>query len=485
MDNSLRIRQDQRLVQTLKMTPEMQLAIKILQLNSIELKSKIEEVLETNPIVEIDEKLSQSIEVPFEKKDLTASSEVVPASKDFKEQLRDDFGVDWQKYIQDTENSEYRVTPGSYSGDEETNYENFVSKRGNLRDHLNAQLPELGLNSTELKIGEYIIGLIDRNGYIRHSRESITEMLKIDSAVVNKVVNALQQMDPVGICAFDLRECLLLQAREENYDDIVITIIDKHLDEIAHNKLHIIAKETGYDIEDVSAAVEIIKQLNPKPGSTFASPNEEIYVVPDVFIEKIDGEYKVTLNEKGVPQLRINSIYLEAIKNKDKDKEDKTYEYVREKLEEARSFLKYIDKRKSTILSVTSAIVEVQRDFFEFGVRHLKPLTLVDVGAMAGVHESTVSRSTSGKYAQTPRGLLELKFFFSGGAKTLSGEDISTFSLKKRIEDLVKFESPEKPLSDSDIEKILKSEGISLARRTIAKYRTELNIPSSSARKKV
>ncbi|MBF0543414.1 MAG: RNA polymerase factor sigma-54 [Candidatus Riflebacteria bacterium] len=484
MNSSQGMFQVQKLTQTLKMTPEMQLAIKILQLNSVELKSKIEEVLETNPIVEIDEKQSSSVEIPLENIDKTAASEAVPISKDFKESTRDDFGIDWQKYIQDTENSEYRVSPGSYSSEEESNYENFVKNRGNLRDHLNAQLPELPLNPTELKIGEYIIGLIDRNGYLRHTEQVISELLKVDESVVEKVIKVLQQMDPPGVCAFDLKDCLLIQALEEGYkDDIVTTIIEKYLDEVGHNKLPFIAKESGYEIDDVSAAVEIIKQFNPKPGASFPSPVDEVYIVPDVFIEKIDGEYNVTLNERGIPRLRINSLYKDTMKNK--EKLDKTYEYIRQKLEDARSFLKYVEKRKTTILSVTKAIVEVQKDFFEFGVRHLKPLTLQDVGMMAGVHESTVSRSTSGKYAQTPRGLLELKFFFSGGARTVSGEDISTVAVKKRVEDMIKSENPSNPLSDSDIEKKLKAEGISIARRTIAKYRMESNIPSSSSRKRV
>ncbi len=466
------------------MTPEMQLAIKILQLNSIELKNQILEVLETNPVVEIDEKEPSGNEVPLEK----FSEEIPPASppsQEFSDSGRTDFGIDWQKYLQDSENSEIRVSSGGGStGEEDPKFENFVSKKNNLREHLTTQLHEANLNPTEIKIGEYLVGLIDRNGYLRHTRDQIADLLKVEVAVVAKVVKALQGMDPPGVGAFDLRECLLIQAREEGYDnDIVTMIIEKHLDEIATNKLQNIAKVTGFDIEDVSAAVEVIKALNPKPGASFFGGVDDVYVTPDVFIEKIDAEYLVHLNERDLPRLRINLLYREAMKNKDRT-DKATYEFIRNKLEAARSFLRYVDKRKETILNVTKAIVEVQKDFLDFGLLHLKPLTLQDVASMAGVHESTVSRATSGKYAQTPRGLFELKFFFSGAARTQSGEDISTQAVKKRIDDLVKLENPNQPLSDSDIVSRLKADGIFIARRTVAKYRTELNIPCSSTRKR-
>lgn len=482
MDNSLRLGLSQKLTQTLKMTPEMQLAIKILQLNSVELKNQIIEVLETNPVVELDEKAVKQNELPLEKLG-EKLPEAGPPSREFKEAGRDDFGVDWQRYIEDNEHSEFKISSGSYNRDEETSFENFVSKKSNLREHLTTQLREVNLNPTEQKIGEYLIGLIDRNGYLRHTSEQISELLKVDIAVVDRVRKAIQTMDPSGVGAFDLRECLLIQAREEGYsDDAVIAIISTHLEDLAQNRINNIVKATGFELEDVQAAVEIIKGFNPKPGASFPSTGDEIYVSPEVFVEKVDDEYVVTMNERDLPRLRINNLYKDAMKHRDKT-EKETYEFIRNKLEAARSFLKYVDKRKETILSVTRAICEVQRDFLDFGILHLKPLTLQDVAGMAGVHESTVSRATSGKYVQTPRGLFELKFFFSGAARTQSGEDVSTMAVKKRIDDLVKAENPKKPLSDSHIVDLLKKDGIFLARRTVAKYRIELNIPSSSARK--
>ena len=482
MDNSLRLGLSQKLTQTLKMTPEMQLAIKILQLNSVELKNQILEVLETNPVVELDEKAVKQNELPLEKLG-EKLPEAGPPSREFKEAGRDDFGVDWQKYIEDNEHSEFKISSGSYNRDEETSFENFVSKKSNLREHLTTQLREVNLNPTEQKIGEYLIGLIDRNGYLRHTSEQISELLKVDIAVVERVRKAIQTMDPAGVGAFDLRECLLIQAHEEGYsDDAVTAIVSNHLEDLAQNRIHNIVKATGFELEDIQAAVEIIKGFNPKPGASFPSTGDEIYVSPEVFVEKVDDEYVVTMNERDLPRLRINNLYKDAMKHRDKT-EKETYEFIRNKLEAARSFLKYVDKRKETILSVTRAICEVQRDFLDFGILHLKPLTLQDVAGMAGVHESTVSRATSGKYVQTPRGLFELKFFFSGAARTQSGEDVSTMAVKKRIDDLVKAENPKKPLSDSHIVDMLKKDGIFLARRTVAKYRIELNIPSSSARK--
>jgi RNA polymerase sigma-54 factor len=290
----------------------------------------------------------------------------------------------------------------------------------------------------------------------------------------------------VGVAAYDLRECLLIQALADGYsNDAVTEVINNYLEEVANNKVLNIAKNSGYDIADIQAAIEIIKGFNPKPGAAFPSVSgEEVYVTPEVFIEKVDGEYVVSLNERDLPVLRINNLYKETIKNKDLA-EKKTYEFIKAKLDAAQSFLKYIDKRKETILNVTKAICEVQKDFFEYGILHLKPLTLQDVANKAGVHESTVSRATSGKFAQTPRGLLELKFFFSGAANTGDGEDVSTMAVKKRIQDLIKGENPKKPLSDNSIVELLKKDGIILARRTVAKYRDELNIPGSSARKGV
>ena len=484
MDHSLKLGLTQKLTQTLKMTPEMQLAIKILQLNTVELKNQMTEILETNPVVELDEKRDVPSEVPLEK--LAESHEdTPPVSREFTEQGRDDFGMDWQKYIQDNENSEYRVSPGGGgSGEEEATFESFVSKKTTLRDHLTTQLREANLNPTQIKIGEYLIGLIDRNGYLRYTQSQIAELLKIEEGVVERVISAIQSMDPVGVGAFDLKDCLMLQALEEGYgDDAVTLVIEKHLEDLAANRIGAIVKATGYDIEEIRAAIDVLKGFNPKPGAAFPGAGDDIYVLPDVFIEKVGVKYIVSLNERELPRLRISHLYREAIKNKDKT-EKATYEFIREKLDAARSFLRYVEKRKDTILNVTKAIIEVQKDFFDFGILHLKPLTLQDVASMAGVHESTVSRATSGKYAQTPRGLFELKFFFSGAARTHSGEDVSTMAVKSRIQDMIKLERPTHPFSDSDIVEALKKEGIFLARRTVAKYRTELNIPSSSARRR-
>ena len=479
----MRLGLSQKLTQTLKMTPEMQLAIKILQLNSTELKSQIQEVLESNPVVELDETAETPNELPLEKLEEPASEGAI-ASVEFQEESRSDYGVDWQKYIEDAENTEIKLSSNSYNNDEETSFENFVSKKTTLKEHLTHQLSEVELDPTEQKIAEYLIGLIDSNGYLRTPDEQIAESLKIDVSIITKVRKIIQTMEPVGVGAYDLKECLLIQALDEGYaDDAVIKIISNHLEDIAQNKLSNIAKATGYSLEEIKDVIDTIKSFEPRPGASFASSEEQIFISPEVFIEKVDDEYVVTVNESDIPQLRINPAYKEALKNLDKT-EKETGEFIKSRLESARSFLKYVDKRKETILNVTKAICEVQRDFFDFGILHLKPLTLQDVASMAGVHESTVSRATNGKYAQTPRGLFELKFFFSGAARTQSGDDVSTIAVKQKINDIVKSEDPSKPLSDSAIVDILAKDGIELARRTVAKYRIELNIPSSSARRR-
>ncbi|NLM16798.1 MAG: RNA polymerase factor sigma-54 [Candidatus Riflebacteria bacterium] len=484
MSNGLKLGLSQKMSQTLKMTPEMRLAIKILQLNSIELKDQMFELLETNPVVELDETAEKPREIPLEKLTEPQGTEAIQ-SKEFQEESRDDFGVDWQKYIADSEATEYKVSSSYSGGDEETSYENFVSKKETLHEFLIAQLPEVNLSQTEEKIGEYLIGLMDRNGYIRHKPEQIAAALKVETSLVEKVLEAIQSMDPVGVGAYDLKDCLLIQAKEEGYGgDAVEAVIQSHLEDIANNKLANIVKATGYDLEEITSAIEVIKSLNPRPGAAFPSQSSDVFVVPEVFVNKVDDEYVVTVNEKDLPPLRISPLYKNAVKNKDKT-EKETYEFIKDKLEAARSFIKYVDRRKETILNIAKSIVSFQRDFFDNGILHLKPLTLQDVASETGVHESTVSRATNGKYAQTPRGLFELKFFFSGAAKTTgSSDDISTLAVKRRLEELIKSEDPRKPYSDSKLVSMLKKEGIVLARRTVAKYRIEANIPSSSARKK-
>lgn len=483
MDNSMRLGLSQKLTQSLKMTPEMQLAIKLLQLNSIELKDQIQEMLETNPVLELDESKETPNELPLEKFE-GSQPEGAISSVEFKEESRDDYGIDWQKYIEDSENTEIKSSPSSYNNDEETSFENFVSKKTTLREHITKQLSEVELSSTEQKIAEYLVGLIDNNGYLRTPNEQIAESLKIKISVVAKVRKVIQEMDPVGVGALDLRECLLIQAKDEGYsNDAVIRIISDHLEDVAQNRLNNIAKATGYSLDEIKDVIDTIKSFEPRPGASFASSEEQIFVTPEVFVEKVDGEYVVSVNETDIPRLRINSLYKDTLKSLGKN-EKETSNFIKSRLESARSFLRFVDKRKNTILNVTKAIVEIQKDFFDFGILHLKPLNLQDVANMAGVHESTVSRATNGKYAQTPRGLFELKFFFSGAARTHSGDDVSTMAVKKRLEDLVKSEDPSKPLSDKDIVELLSKEGVVLARRTVAKYRIELNIPSSSTRRR-
>ncbi len=475
----------QKLTQTLKMTPEMQLAIKLLQMNTVELKDQILEVLETNPVMELSENQPSEVEVTLDNKvDGEGQIDAPPPSREFTEEPRQEHGLDWQRYLEDSENSEFKVSVGRAGGDDdEQSFENFVSKVSSLRDHLMVQLSEAPLNPTEMKIGEYLIGLLDRNGYLPYPRADIATMLKVEVDVIERVVSALQNMDPDGVGACDLRECLLIQARVQKYTgSIVYDIIDKHLQLVAENKLKEIVRLTGSELEDVLAAVDVIKSFNPKPGASFPGGGEGIYVRPDVFVEKVGDEYIVSLNQRDLPLLRINPLYRDTIKNKD-HVDKPTYEFIKGKLEAARSFLRYLDKRKDTILNVTRSIVDVQREFLEHGIMHLKPMTLQDIAGMAGVHESTVSRAANGKYVQTPRGLFELKFFFSGGTRTQSGEDVSTQVVKKRIEEMVRQENPKEPLSDSDLVTRLKTEGITVARRTVAKYRTELNIQSSSRRK--
>ncbi|MCX7884613.1 MAG: RNA polymerase factor sigma-54 [Caloramator sp.] len=445
LDYNLQLQQEQRLI----MTQELQLAVKLLQLNSVELNEYIEEQLIENPLLERDE---------------TEKEE-----KDDKEEI-----VDFINHIDDFKEDEFLY-------DDEKEYVsplNFVIKETSLWDYLKEQLMLSPINKLDRKIGEFIIDCLDENGYLKMDINEISKKLNVYKERVEKIISLIQTFEPSGVCARSINECLILQLKNKGIEDVIIeNIINTMLEEVGQGNITKIAKENGITCEKALEYVNIIKSLDPKPGVRY-SADETKYIIPDVILEKINGKYVVTVNEDCIPQLKINGLYRKLINNKNCPE----YNYVKEKLSSAIWLIKSIEQRIETIKKVVTSIVDYQMDFFEYG-KALKPLTLKQIAEMTSLHESTVSRAVKGKYIQTPRGIFEIKNFFIKGIQTKTGEDISTIRLKDRIKEIIKSENIENPLSDQQIANIMNNEGLNISRRTVAKYREEMNIPSSSKRK--
>lgn len=451
----LTLEQSQKLI----MTPELRQAIELLQFNSLELKEYITTELEQNPMLE---SLSSGDE--FENLD----------------KYTEDKEVDWKEYLEKYDDISYR--PQVDKNIKEYNYESFVSYDPTLKEHLMSQLNLVCLGNKEWKIGENIVQNIDENGYLNIPLEDIAEYMKCNVQEVEILLNIVQTFEPLGVGARDLRECLLIQVREiKPVESYIIRIIEEYLEDLGHNRIQKIAKELNIELEQVQDACDYIKRLEPKPGRCFHGNSDDVkYVTPDANIELIEGKFVVVLNETAGPRLNINSYYKEMMKT---GKDKNTIEFLNEKFNSAMWIIRSIEQRRSTIKKVIESILKFQMEFFLEGARSLRPLTLKDVAEDIEMHESTISRATSGKYVQTPRGLFELKYFFSSGLLGDDG-DISSISIKSTLKELIDGENIKKPYSDQKISEILKSQGINISRRTVAKYRDELNIPSSSMRRR-
>lgn len=451
----LALEQTQKLV----MTPELRQAIQLLQFTSQELNEYLEKQIEENPLLELEN-----------------TAEDYENIDDFANKKEE---IDWKEYIGKEDDISYR--PQVDKNVKEYSFENFISYSPSLRDNLFFQLNVLEISQEDKKIGEILIESIDENGYLMTSVEQVAMDLNIDSERIENVLSLIQGFEPLGVGARSLKECLLIQIREdENRHPEAEKVVEYYLEDVAYNRLSKIAKELNMDIEEVQNICDYIKTLEPKPGRSFNDGNQVKYITPDATIEYIDGEYIIILNDVTGPRLNINNFYKELMR---KGKDEKATEYLTEKLNSAMWIIKSIEQRRMTIYKVVESILKFQKDFFEIGERGLKPLTLNEVAEDIQMHESTVSRATNGKYVQTPRGLYELKFFFSSGLTT-SGGEMSSTSIKSMIKDLIEQENPKKPYSDQKISDILKAKGINISRRTVAKYRDELEIPSSTARRR-
>jgi RNA polymerase sigma-54 factor len=464
-----------KLAQKLILTPSLQQAIKLLPMSTLELADLLNQEVVENPLLE---------EVPTE--DLQAADQQAQTEKDA-EAPKADKPDSW-------DDSDYEYFFGEYLEDsyrprapqevrELPPIENTLSTSGSLTDHLEWQLSIQTNDEPTREIGEAIIGNLDDDGYLVASVDEIAGMGPWPIEEVESVLRLVQGFDPIGVAARDLQECLTLQLRHLNLDGTPTErIVTEHLRLLQNHQIPELSRRLGVSLEELKQHVEIIQHLDPKPGSRY-NPQQSQYVIPDVYIVKVEDQYVAVLNEDGLPQLRISPTYRRLLDKGSAEGSDETRAYVKDKFRSALWLIKSVEQRQRTIHKVATSIINFQRDFLDHGIEHLRPLVLRDVANDIGMHESTVSRVVTNKYMHTPQGVFEMKYFFHSGISSSYGDDVSSVTIKNRIRKIIEGEDPRKPLSDSKIVSILQREGLMLARRTIAKYREELKIPTSNQRK--
>jgi RNA polymerase sigma-54 factor len=483
---ALDIRLTQRLSQQLVMTPQLRQAIKILQVSRAELESLIDHELTENPVLE--ENAEDRDETPAEASNTEDSYDPLtpePTTTDSTSEATDLREIDWKDYLESYGND----LQGSISGsardeddDRRAMLENLPVKRPSLTDHLLWQLRMIGLTPAEEYVGALTVGNIDNDGYLRLSVEELAFLANTDRAIVERVLNCIQRFDPPGVGARTLSECLLIQLQELGVEDsLAAVIVRDHLPLLESRRFDRLAKELGISPEAVGDAAKIISVLEPKPARDYGDGDVR-YVTPDVYVHKMGDDYVVTLNEEGLPRLRVSSFYRRMLGS---DESPEARGYIQEKMRAATWLIKSIHQRQRTLYMVTSSIVKFQTEFLDHGVSHLRPLVLKDVAQDIGMHESTVSRATAGKYVHTPQGTFELKYFFTSSLRTGCGEDVSAESVRERIRTIIGNEDSRKPLSDQYIAQVLARENVDIARRTVAKYRELMGILPSSKRKQL
>jgi len=447
--------------QTLRlvMTPELRQAITILQYSTIDLISYLQEQAMENPVIELQEAAGE-----------TASTRVEKPTHE----------LDWKEIVGNRATGDF----SPMKNDSTYNPLDHVSQGSvTLYQHLETQLGYVkGFTREQKEIALFLIGNLDEKGYLEVSTEEAAATLQADLLEVEDVLSILQHFDPVGVAARNLEECLLLQLEHLALDDEkIVMVVRSHLQDLADNRYQRIADKVGCTVLDVQAMADLVRTLNPRPGAAYSSADTR-YVIPDVYVEKVGNEYVVLVNDVATPRLKISSFY-EKMLNQQKSQEE-AKQFIHDKLNAAMWLAKSLEQRRLTLLRVTQAIVELQMDFFERGIHYLKPMTQKEIAEKVSLHESTISRATSNKYVQTPRGIFELKYFFTSALATASGEAASSESVKRRIKTLIEQEDRKAPLSDQKLSEMLLAEGIEISRRTVAKYREEMLIPSSAKRKR-
>ncbi len=491
----MEIKQQLRLSQQLVMTPQLQQAIKLLQMSRMELVDMVREELLENPVLEDtqdqadvlradrSEQAAERAEISTIDQQINADDRAVNLENKASEKKADE--IDWERYL---ENHALQAPLPSFRGgleDEMPSYEATATRAEDLTDHLTWQVRMSDLLDDEKAFALLVIGNLDDHGYLRVegvSEEEIVPRLaaeaSLDAEDAEEVLKIIQRFDPVGVGSRSLRECLLVQAEHFGLDPLAMQVLTDHLHNLEKRNYQAIAKALKVTVEEIYDVAQVIAELEPRPGRNFVS-EEPRYITPDVEVIKVGDEYFVRANDDGMPRLKISNFYRAAMQGDPKAKE-----YIQGKLRSAQWLIRSIDQRRKTIVRVTECIVEKQREFFDKGIDFLKPMILRDVAETVGMHESTISRVTSNKYVNTPQGLYELKFFFNSAIRREHDDDIASESVKQAIKKIISEEEAREPHSDQKIVEILAQQDIVIARRTVAKYREMLGILSSSKRKK-
>ena len=498
---SLELKQHLKMTQQLVMTPQLQQAIKLLQLSRMELVDLIRTEITENPLLEEPAEGEEESRAEGASPTEQAQEETAPQHKEAEKavEVKGEEGaneIDWDQYLDHYQLQGHTAPSNRGLSDEELpSYEATLTRKTGLVDHLVWQLRLSHFTSDEEKVAMLVIGNLDNDGYFKMpqvegepedgaARDPLVRVafesgmgLEFCESVLKKV----QTLDPIGVAARDLRECLLIQVRYHNADTPeIVAIVERHLKHLESKNYAAVAKDLKISIEEVVKAVKVISHLEPKPGRAF-SGEEPQYITPDVYVHKMGDKYVTVLNDDGLSKLRISGMYRAALKN---GRAGDAKEYIQDKLRSAVWLIRSIHQRQRTIYKVTESIVKFQKDFLDRGIAYLKPLILRDVAEDIGMHESTVSRVTTNKYVHTPQGIYELKFFFNSAINKTGGDEIASEAVKSHIKQIVAAEDPKRPHSDQKIVEILRGQGIEIARRTVAKYREVLGILPSSKRKK-
>ena len=481
----LELRLAPKLVQQLVITPQLQQAIRLLQLTRLELVDMISQEMKENPLLEEEEEERELAEgeppvTEQEERETSAEPEHTPEVKGNGEGA-DEF--DWENYLENSNLIPFQ-RQSSPDGDERPSFENFLTKRTTLTDHLHWQLQLSHFTEEEHEVGTWIIGNLDEDGYLKISLEDVCSETNLPMEMVERVLRKIQQFDPAGVAARDLKECLLAQLEQMSpRDSLAEKIVSEHLSLLKNRNYPAIAKRIGVSLDRVNRAASLISKLDPKPGKAFGG--EVIQgIIPDVYVYKLEGDYVISLNDEGVPRLKINSLYRNIL-NGSRLAMEGDRKYIQEKLRSALWLIRSIHQRQRTIYKVTKSIVKFQREFLDKGIQSLKPLVLRDVAEDIQMHESTISRVTHNKYVHTPQGIYELKYFFNAGITSTQGETMASESVKSLVREIIAKEDPKKPYSDEKLVQILQRMHIHIARRTVSKYREMMKILSSNERRKI